>query len=930
MTAPEPSPDGPGFLAPPTAPSSSAHGLGLGPTLVVLDDPSNKYLQAQQSFYATHPPSHTTVTSSIPNVAPPLPVSLPRLPCIPPLVVHQEQLYFDDGLGAPGRCPHDRKWGQIGHEHREERGLGLTDVEMDDFMVDLGDLISKEYDAWIERCWVEAFHYTYTVSIPALIIGFILSGSTPTFLRRSIIYGGPHMDSLLAQQFRLLLRQEHEKRMSDEQGSRRGVDIGNLLAGLVPGTMSSGSGGGAAVGDGRASSRIAAGGGLEGSGIIDGTATPPFSGTNGSYYAQQASYSPYPAPLDGSQTAPPAAAAAAAAAVPNPAYRPPSAASATSSSIQHPHQRHLWDPARTGYGNGICFYDLALLHGRNGDDHGPCMCDLTACRTCFHELLYFRGRRDVVPPPVPPSMAMMDGLHAPPHPPPTHGGMGMTTTTMMPPPPPSVHVPHDDVDTVEASLTQAGAGPEPPEYVREDGADGMEDGEYEVEVNGRPDGMYDSIPTPQGSENAHHLGYQQQQQQHYTQTSTASSNFPHVQYTSQPSAAPKRPSPLQIRHPEMSDILLVEEHLRTRLHYMASPDVILRYGDEDEFIPPEEPVMPPSPPIQDASLASTEPPPPPPSQPKQQVKVIQGRKMKGGKMKGGQQKLTVAKTVPSPTPSPSTSTPERSLQERERERAQQQQQQEVRTRLNGSQLPRSWTDESASSRNMAVILTFRHLVKLLHATASYLSPFDFDDYADDSAVLTEIHPLAVYRRLVEPYVRRRAAAYEEAKLNGLVPDDDNADNEVLGGDINKVDVKAWKRCMEQWEKEVAVREKEGGNAILKTQPARAVAFYTQAICLDSENPVYYLNRAAAFNAIENYEDAEIDCSRALSLNRSHLKAFYRRAVARKGMGRLDEAEEDLLHLLNQAPNIAAATAELASIRKEIEEMKKREEVDDID
>jgi hypothetical protein len=38
-----------------------------------------------------------------------------------------------------------------------------------------------------------------------------------------------------------------------------------------------------------------------------------------------------------------------------------------------------------------------------------------------------------------------------------------------------------------------------------------------------------------------------------------------------------------------------------------------------------------------------------------------------------------------------------------------------------------------------------------------------------------------------------------------------------------------------------------GNAILKTQPARAVAFYTQAICLDSENPVYYLNRAVSNN-----------------------------------------------------------------------------------
>lgn len=541
---------------------------------------------------------------------------------------------------------------------------------------------------WLTPRRVEAFHYTYTVSIPALIIGFILSGSTPTFLRRSIIYGGPHMDSLLAQQFRLLLREEHEKRMSDEQGSRRGVDIGNLLAGLVPGTMSSGSGGGAAVGDGRASSRIAAGGGFEGSGV-DGTATPPFSGTNGSYYAQQAGYPGYP-PLDGAQPAH----------LSSSHHRPPSAASASSAGIQHPHQRHLWDPARTGYGNGICFYDLALLHGRNGDDHGPCMCDLTACRTCFHELLYFRGRRDVVPPPVAPTMAMMDGLHAPTH------GMGMTTT--MPPPPPSVEVPHD-VDAVEASLTQAGAGPEPPQYTENNGdgmSDGHEDGEYEVEMDGH---AYNGIPTPQGSEHAHHLGYQQQQQQHYTQTSSASSNFPH-QYTSQPSAAPKRPSPLQIRHPEMSDILLVEEHLRTRLHYMASPDVILRYGDEDEFIPPEELVMPPSPPMQDASLASStaeqqQPPPPP----KQQVKVIQGRKMKGGKAKG-QQKLTVA-MKPSPTPSSSTR-PEKTLQERERERAQQQ---EVRTRLNGSQLPRSWTDESASSRNMAVILTFRHLVKVSSA-----------------------------------------------------------------------------------------------------------------------------------------------------------------------------------------------------------------------
>jgi len=44
----------------------------------------------------------------------------------------------------------------------------------------------------------------------------------------------------------------------------------------------------------------------------------------------------------------------------------------------------------------------------------------------------------------------------------------------------------------------------------------------------------------------------------------------------------------------------------------------------------------------------------------------------------------------------------------------------------------------------------------------------------------------------------------------------------------------------------------------------------------------------------------------------------------------DRSFLDMLQLLSQAPNIQAATAELAAIRKEIEEMKKREDVDEVD
>lgn len=39
---------------------------------------------------------------------------------------------------------------------------------------------------------------------------------------------------------------------------------------------------------------------------------------------------------------------------------------------------------------------------------------------------------------------------------------------------------------------------------------------------------------------------------------------------------------------------------------------------------------------------------------------------------------------------------------------------------------------------------------------------------------------------------------------------------------------------------------------------------------------------------------------------------------------------DMLQLLSQAPNIQAATSELAAIRKEIERMKNRDEIDEID
>jgi hypothetical protein len=166
--------------------------------------------------------------------------------------------------------------------------------------------------------------------------------------------------------------------------------------------------------------------------------------------------------------------------------------------------------------------------------------------------------------------------------------------------------------------------------------------------------------------------------------------------------------------------MLVEEHLRTRLHYMASPDVVLRYGDEDEFIPAMEYV-----PMSGATanggsgggtpvdekadgLANSSPTSTTPAGAAAKKgptkKILQGRKMKGGRVvKGGipPKIVTVQKDETNGfKPNDEAATGRVPM----------------KPRLNGSQLPLSWTMESANSRNNAVTLTYRHLVRVSSMT----------------------------------------------------------------------------------------------------------------------------------------------------------------------------------------------------------------------
>lgn len=63
--------------------------------------------------------------------------------------------------------------------------------------------------------------------------------------------------------------------------------------------------------------------------------------------------------------------------------------------------------------------------------------------------------------------------------------------------------------------------------------------------------------------------------------------------------------------------------------------------------------------------------------------------------------------------------------------------------------------------------------------------------------------------------------------------------------------------------------------------------------------------------------AEADCTAALQLDSSYVKAYQRRAMARAGLGQLQEARADLLKVMELEPKNMASKAELMKLEKKI-------------
>ncbi|XP_028787973.1 small glutamine-rich tetratricopeptide repeat-containing protein-like [Neltuma alba] len=112
-------------------------------------------------------------------------------------------------------------------------------------------------------------------------------------------------------------------------------------------------------------------------------------------------------------------------------------------------------------------------------------------------------------------------------------------------------------------------------------------------------------------------------------------------------------------------------------------------------------------------------------------------------------------------------------------------------------------------------------------------------------------------------------------------------------------------------KDVAETLKTLGNKAMETNCyTKAAEFYSCAIAINVDNAVYYCNRGAALIKMGRFHEAVRDCCKAIILNPTYIKAYYR-----LGLAYSEQGNSLMLYAMLEAMNKAAlAQIELAEGR----------------
>uniref|UniRef100_A0A671FQB1 Tetratricopeptide repeat protein 1 n=1 Tax=Rhinolophus ferrumequinum TaxID=59479 RepID=A0A671FQB1_RHIFE len=133
----------------------------------------------------------------------------------------------------------------------------------------------------------------------------------------------------------------------------------------------------------------------------------------------------------------------------------------------------------------------------------------------------------------------------------------------------------------------------------------------------------------------------------------------------------------------------------------------------------------------------------------------------------------------------------------------------------------------------------------------------------------------------------------------------------------------------QKRREESTRLKEEGNEQFKKGDyIDAESSYSQALqmcpsCFQKDRSILFSNRAAARMKQDKKEMAISDCSKAIQLNPTYIRAILRRAELYEKTDKLDEALEDYKSILEKDPSVHQAREACMRLPKQIEERNER-------
>ncbi|KAI4206078.1 MAG: hypothetical protein LQ348_001078 [Seirophora lacunosa] len=129
----------------------------------------------------------------------------------------------------------------------------------------------------------------------------------------------------------------------------------------------------------------------------------------------------------------------------------------------------------------------------------------------------------------------------------------------------------------------------------------------------------------------------------------------------------------------------------------------------------------------------------------------------------------------------------------------------------------------------------------------------------------------------------------------------------------------------------ATELKQKGNQAFKEHDwPKAVDFYTKAIEANDKDPSFFCNRAQANIKLESYGYAIADASKAIDLDSSYIKAYWRRAIANTAVLNSRDALKDFKVVVRKEPNNSDAKIKLAECERIVKrvEFLRAIEVDD--